>query len=218
MKISQQLYERLKKYIGERYIPAAAFDLESVDLEFSEVESERSKKASDFSSAKFKREESPLKRSFEKRAPSAEAEAPSKKAEAEREKPATVEKSIPPRTLDDLIKQREETFSQSLLRLIDKKGLSDSEVYKKAFIDRRLFSKIRSDAEYKPSKNTAIALALALNLELDDMLDLIGRAGFTLSYSNKFDLIIRYFVVNQIYNIFDINEALDAFGQGALCI
>jgi len=129
---------------------------------------------------------------------------------------AKKEKKRERRSLDDVIKEQAETFSETLLRLIDKNNLKDTEVYKKANIDRRLFSKIRSDKNYKPSKNTAIALSIALNLELDKALDLIGKAGFTLSLSSKFDLIIRYFIEEQDFNIFHINEALEAFEQPIL--
>jgi O-acetyl-ADP-ribose deacetylase (regulator of RNase III) len=102
----------------------------------------------------------------------------------------------------------QESFTELLFRIIDEKGCKDSEVYKKANLDRRLFSKIRSNIEYQPSKPTAIALAIALKLDMDDTLDLIGRAGFTLSPATEFDIIIAYCISNKIYDIYDINEVL----------
>ncbi|MDR0850581.1 MAG: hypothetical protein LBN07_03825 [Christensenellaceae bacterium] len=110
----------------------------------------------------------------------------------------------------------EDTFSQKLLSLIDKAGLSDPDVYKRAGIDRKLFSKIRSNKDYKPSKSTAIALALGLKLGLDDTLDLLKSAGFALSSSSKFDLIIKYFIEHKMFDIFQINEALHEFGEPVL--
>lgn len=103
---------------------------------------------------------------------------------------------------------REPTFSVSLLKIIDKLGLEDAEVYKRANIDRRLFSKIRSNSNYQPSKNTAISLAYALRLNLDQTSDLLNKAGYTLTHSSQFDLIVIYFIEREIFDILELNYTL----------
>lgn len=121
-----------------------------------------------------------------------------------------------PRTLEGLIDTIGETFSACLLRLIDEKNLDDVTVYKKANVDRKLFSKIRSQNKYQPSKQTAIAFALALELNLDETQDFLGKAGYTLSRSQESDVIILYFIENQNYDLFEVNQTLFAFGNKTL--
>lgn len=121
-----------------------------------------------------------------------------------------------PDELEDLLNDTDAGFSETLLKLIDKTGKKDSDIYKKANIDRKLFSKIRNNPDYKPSKTTAIAFAIALELNLEETKDFIARAGFALSHSSKFDIIIEYFISNNNYDMFEINETLFAFDQNLL--
>ena len=118
------------------------------------------------------------------------------------------------RNIDNLMDQLEETFSQRLLRMIDERGMIDLEAYTKAYVDRRHFSKIRKDVNYVLNKKTVLAFAIALELSLDEEAkDLLASAGFALSRSSKTDIIVAYFLQNKIYDMFEINDVLDAYGQ-----
>ncbi len=119
-------------------------------------------------------------------------------------------------SLEDMLKQEDAGFSETLLRLIDRSGKKDAEVYKKANLSKQHFSKIRNNPNYKPTKPTAIALALALELSMEETKDLIGRAGYALTNSSKFDVIVRFFIESGNYNMMDINTALFEFDQTLL--
>ncbi len=135
------------------------------------------------------------------------------KSTAMAEEDDAMEKS---RSLEDVVSNVGRTWAESLFGFIDEKGFSEIEVYKRANVDRKLFSKIRSNNKYQPKKNTAVAFALALRLNLDETKDFLARAGYALSPSSVFDLIIRYFIEQEVYDIYIINIALFEHGQQIL--
>ena len=132
-----------------------------------------------------------------------------------RKKPALAIPNLTGR-LRELLEKTDAGFSETLLRLIDESGKKDSEIYGKANLSRQHFSKIRSHRDYRPTKPTALALAIALELDLEQTRDLIGRAGYALTGSSKFDVIVMYFIENRHYDMGDINDALYAFDQSLL--
>ena len=119
-------------------------------------------------------------------------------------------------SLEEMLRQEDAGFTETLLRRIDETGKKDSEIYKRANVTKQHFSKIRNNPDYKPTKATAVAFAIALELDLEQTNDLIGRAGYALTNSSKFDVIITYFIRQRNYNIMDINMALFQFDQATL--
>ena len=120
------------------------------------------------------------------------------------------------KSLDDVISHLDETFSETLLRIIDERGLKDPEVYKKANVTKQTFSKIRNNSQYNPTKQTVLAFAIALQLNLDEAKDLLLKSGYALSNSNRFDLLMSFFFESKNYNIYEINAVLFEYDQNLL--
>ena len=134
-------------------------------------------------------------------------------------KPGTHLSKIDPGSLREYLTENEApSFSESVLRLIKAKGLKESEVYRRAHINRRVFSKLRLNSGYRPSKATAIALALAMSLNLEETGELLETAGYILSKSSKFDIIVAFCIKREIFNILDVNEILEYMEEGVLPI
>lgn len=197
--VSEKLFTSVSSYIDEHYISS------KIIAEYGPVHrnesSQRIRRFSDF-----------LVRS----APQREGSCPPPPQASRREPSYVAEESCElPESADlgSMLEHLDAGFSETLLKLIDRTGKKDSEIYKKANVDRKLFSKIRNNPDYKPSKATALAFALALELDFEETKDFIGRAGFALSRSNKFDVIVEYFLVNKKYDVFELNEVLFAFDQ-----
>lgn len=121
--------------------------------------------------------------------------------------------SVPTGDLEDALDNLDAGFSETLLALIDQRGLTDAEVYHRANLSRQLFSKIRNNPAYRPTKPTAVALAMALELDLGATQDLLSRAGLTLSRTSKFDVIVRFFIERRIFDTYRLNEALFTYDQ-----
>ncbi len=189
--ISEKVYKNVKKYIDEHYV-----------TEHLKKDTRRS----------FKKEKSRADKDLFKKTTFQSFDDSYMVSESlNQARPAAAGQPKAERKLDDLLAGIEESFSTMLLRLIDEKGKTDADVYKKANVDRRLFSKIRNDRDYKPSKKTVLSFAIGLELNLDETRDLLMKAGFALSHSSKEDIVVEFCIKEGIYDIFEVNEILFKF-------
>lgn len=194
--VSQERFADIKQFIDDNYV-----------FEHSDPVEERRRRSNVVSSHEAVGQPKPLASLFGKKP--AREEAPAELSEADMMPAAGCVSG----SLIKALEQIDESFSQMLLRKIDEKGMTDAQCYKKANIDRKLFSKIRGDVNYRPKKRTVIAFAVALELDLDETKDMLMKAGYALSHSSKFDIIVEYFISRGKYDVFEINEALFNFDQ-----
>ena len=207
--ISESLYSDIRSFIDDKYVDEMHEDQTSFGSRRMISNEPTSMALDDFVSDVCRKPEPPEKKGL----------FGSKKktvSKAERKPYALLSEEQEHKDLSEKLQSLDESFSEMLLRKIDEKGMKDSQCYKKANIDRKLFSKIRSDRLYKPSKNTALAFAIALELPLDETKDMLQKAGYALSHCDKSDIIIEYFIEKEIYDIITINEALFSFDQKLL--
>lgn len=202
------LFDRAAYLLGDRFGDVRAF----IDDAYAQAEEERPR-----NQASYRWEREPRALLDEDACCFEAAMAPAPKPAAAPRKKAK-EASAPVKAPDrqELLRQLDEGFSRTLLKLIDERGMTDVQCYKRANIDRKLFSKIRSDPDYRPSKTTAIALALALELSLPETQALLSRAGYTLSHSFLFDIIVEACIRKGVFNVLTVNELLFAYDQPLL--
>ena len=194
-KLSEKLFQSVASYIDEYYVESHDFFRGALAENQRRIRRRREMEVCESSTVM---EEIPVCATMDEMHPCA----PKSKAKA--------------MSLEDMLKQTDAGFAETLLNLIDKTGKKDSEIYNRANVSRQHFSKIRNNPAYKPTKSTALAFAIALELDLEQTKDLIGRAGYALTNSSKFDVIIRFFIESRNYNMMDINTALFEFDQTLL--
>ena len=194
-KLSEKLFQSVASYIDEYYVDSHEFCKEHLEENRRRIRHRREMEICESSAVL---EEIPTVGAVEELRPCA---------------PMATSKAI---SLEDMLKQTDAGFAETLLKLIDKTGKKDSEIYNRANVSRQHFSKIRNNPAYKPTKPTALAFAIALELDLEQTKDLIGRAGYALTNSSKFDVIVRFFIESGNYNMMEINTALFEFDQSLL--
>lgn len=194
-KLSEKLFQSVASYIDEYYVDTHDFTYGALEENRRRI---RRRKEIEICERTAAREEMPMAGAMEELLPCA---------------PMAASKAM---SLDDMLRNEDASFTETLLKLIDQTGKKDSEIYKKALLSKQHFSKIRNNPHYKPTKPTAIALALALELNLEQTRDLIGRAGYALTNSSKFDLIVRYHIEQKLYNVVEINCVLFEYDQALL--
>ncbi|MDO4204206.1 MAG: hypothetical protein Q4D07_06920 [Selenomonadaceae bacterium] len=189
----QTLIPRIEKYIADNYSEAIYFEEACLEVvaDICHIAAEMTVQDEEFNDEEISAENYPAKKY---------------KKEARKK-----ELGLASRRLEDVIGETEETFSQSLLRMITQKDLKDSDVYNRANISRQLFSKIRKDIDYQPTKKTVFALIIAMKLNIDEAKDLLEKAGFSFSPSKKEDFVVQYFIEEENYDIFLLNEVLEHF-------